>query len=169
MTDFSIRRAQQRDLSQIVDLLNPYIQDTAITFDTKPYTPVSRQPWFDIFGDHTCRHQCFVALDSLDNLIAYACSGPLRPKPAYDTSVEVSIYSNPQSHGLGIGTHLYQTLFNALMKVDVHRAHALITLPNAASIRLHQKFNFQEVGVLNEAGRKFDCFHDVCWMEKRIG
>jgi phosphinothricin acetyltransferase len=51
---------------------------------------------------------------------------------------------------------------------DVHRAYALIALPNDASIAFHRRFGFVEVAHLNEVGRKFDRYWDVAWFEKRL-
>lgn len=163
-----IRHANEDDLSQIIAMLNPFIEKTAITFDTLPYTPDTRLPWFTQF-DTSGRHQCLVAVDQNDRIIGYANSAPLRPKAAYNTSVEVSVYRLSADKFRGVGSELYAALFERLRHEDVHRAHALITLPNAASIALHKKFDFYEVGTLHEAGRKFNQYHDVYWMEKRLG
>jgi phosphinothricin acetyltransferase len=162
----TIRPIALPDLQQCVDILNPFIINTAITFDTEPYTAETRKPWFRQFSEHG-RYRCFVA--ELDGeIVGYANSGALRPKRAYDTSVEVSIYRKQDIHEKGIGTRLYETLFNALSQEDIHRMHALITLPNESSLAIHQKFGFYEVGELNEAGRKFGKYHSVYWMEKRF-
>ncbi|MDN3647677.1 N-acetyltransferase family protein [Reinekea marina] len=162
----TIRHIEEKDLSAVVSILNPFIEDTAVTFDTLPYSTETRLPWFNQFG-HSGRHQCLVAeVDS--KVVAYANSGPLRPKAAYDTSVEVSIYKASNVNHKGLGSVLYEALFDRLEKEDVHRAHALITLPNSASIGLHKKMGFYEVGILNEAGRKFDQYHDVLWMEMKL-
>ena len=161
-----IRHALQSDLSTIVAILNPYIKETAITFDTEPYTIETRQPWFDQFNNDS-RYQCFVAVLD-DTVVGYANSAPLRPKKAYDTSVEVSIYKAKDCTVKGIGNALYSALFRALESKDVHRAHGVITLPNEGSIALHQKFNFEGVGILSEAGRKFGKYHSVYWMEKKF-
>ncbi len=161
-----IRHASDNDLPRIVEILNHYIQNTAITFDTETYNAQSRIPWFSQFSA-TGRHQCFVA-ESEGRVIGYANSGRLRPKAAYDTSVEVSVYKCPNSAMAGVGKALYSQLFNVLATEDVHRAHAVITLPNDASIGIHEAFGFYPVGVLNEAGRKFGQFHTVQWMEKKL-
>jgi len=161
-----IRPIQLTDLPAIVAILNPFIETSATTFDTEPYTVTTRLPWFHQFKD-TGRYRCFVAETPDGELLGFANSGPLRPKRAYDTSVEVSIYRSPERTVSGLGSLLYAELFTALAGEDVHRAHAVITLPNKASIGLHQKFGFYEVGTLNEAGRKFGRYHDVFWMEKR--
>jgi phosphinothricin acetyltransferase len=161
-----IRNIVKSDLPQIVDILNPFILTTAVTFDTDPYTPDSRLPWFQQF-DPSGRHQCLVA-EKDGTIVGYANSGRLREKRAYDTSVEVSIYKAQGCNEPGLGTRLYTALFESLSKQDIHRAHALITLPNEASVALHKKFGFYEVGTLHEAGRKFDQYHSVFWMEKRL-
>lgn len=163
----NIRNAKQNDLAQVVDILNPFILETAITFDTEPYSAVSRLPWFQQFST-TGRYRCLVAEDDKNGIIGYACSGPLRPKRAYDTSVEVSIYKSRNASEPGVGSTLYESLFALLAEEDIHRAHALITLPNEASVAIHKKFGFREVGVLNEAGRKFGKYYSVMWMEKHI-
>lgn len=151
----------------MVQILNHYIQHTAINFDTHPYTAVARQPWFQQFSDQG-RYRCLVAEQS-NRIVGYANSSALRPKAAYDTSVEVSVYADHQRSGQGLGTRLYDALFTALADEDIHRAHAVITLPNDVSIRLHEKFDFYAVGTLHEAGRKFGRYHSVYWMEKQLG
>jgi phosphinothricin acetyltransferase len=161
-----IRHIVQKDLPQVVRILNPFIENTAVTFDTEPYTAESRLSWFQQFSQ-TGRHQCIVA-EMDGEIFGYANSGQLRDKRAYDTSIEVSVYKAPDFKEPGLGTLLYSKLFELLAEQDVHRAHALITLPNDSSIALHKKFGFYEVGTLHEAGRKFNQYHSVCWMEKRL-
>ncbi len=102
-------------------------------------------------------------------VLGFASSSPFRPRPAYSTSVEVSVYVAPEAAGRGIGTLLYEHLFAALKGQDLHRAYAGITVPNAASVRLHERFGFALVGTYSEAGRKFDRYHDVQRYEKALG
>lgn len=161
-----IRPISSKDYESIVNILNPFIEKTAVTFDTTPYTVETRQPWFKQFNE-LGRHQCLVA-EFEGRVVGYANSSALRPKAAYDTSVEVSVYRCPSYNEPGLGSLLYYSLFERLSNEDVHRAHCLITLPNDASVALHKKVGFYDVGVLNEAGRKFGTFHSVLWMEKRL-
>ncbi|TCS43850.1 GNAT family N-acetyltransferase [Reinekea marinisedimentorum] len=161
-----IRHLETQDESSIVSILNHYIENTAITFDTELYSVETRKPWFNQFKK-TGRHQCLVAVFD-GQVVGYANSAPFRPKRAYDTSIEVSIYLKNDLARKGVGSMLYTELFNRLEGEDVHRAHALITLPNEKSINLHKKFGFEEVGALSEAGRKFERYHTVYLMEKRL-
>ena len=163
---YKIRSAEPADLGDIVSILNPYIKDTAITFDTEPYTEETRKFWFDQF-QKTGRYQCFVA-ESEGRVVGYANSSHFKPKRSYDTSVEVSIYRLNSFNVPGVGSALYNTLFQTLAQNDVHRAYAYITLPNEVSLAIHRKFGFTEVGLLTDAGRKFGDFHSVMIMEKAL-
>jgi phosphinothricin acetyltransferase len=89
-------------------------------------------------------------------------------KPAYDRTVETTIYCAPDSVGCGIGAQLYAALFDALAQEDVHRIVAGFVPPNPASEKLHQRFGFKTVGVFTEQGYKFGRYWDVCWMERAL-
>jgi phosphinothricin acetyltransferase len=162
----TVRRAERRDLARITEIYNHYIETTAITFDLKPYAVAEREPWFAQFAA-SGRHQLFVA-ERAGQAIGYAGSMQYRPKAAYETSVEVTIYVAPDERARGVGPRMYQALFAALRGEDVHRALAGITLPNDASLRMHERFDFTLVGLYNEVGRKFGRYWDVGWYEKRL-
>jgi len=102
-------------------------------------------------------------------IVGYAGTHQFRTKKAYDTTVEATIYCAPDATGRGVGPALYAALFDALRGEDVRMAVAGTTLPNDASIALHERFGFRRVGELREVGRKFGRYWDVAWYEKRIG
>ncbi len=167
MADVKIRPAARDDLPRLTDIYNYYIINTPITFDLEPVTVEQRSGWFE---EHTGskRHRMLVAEDAGRVVVGYACTGPFRNKAAYDTSVETSIYCAHDVKGRGIGTILYRALFDALKNEDINRLLGGITLPNEASIKLHRKFGFTDVGVFTECGRKFDRYWDVVWMERPL-
>jgi phosphinothricin acetyltransferase len=101
-------------------------------------------------------------------VLGYAASGALRSRPAYDPSVETSVYVHHDRVGTGIGSRLYAALFAHLERQDVHRAFAGIALPNAASEALHARFGFRHVGTFTEQGRKFGRYWDVAWFEREM-
>ncbi len=162
-----IRSAIIGDLPSLTDLYNHYIVNTPTTFDIEPYRLEGRAAWFSQFA-LTGRYRLLVA-EQKGEILGYACSGPFKAKRAYETSVEVSIYLDPNTKGRGLGTALYIELFELLEKEDVHRAYAGITLPNEASQIIHEKFGFESVGVYREVGRKFGQYWDVEWFEKELG
>jgi phosphinothricin acetyltransferase len=162
-----LRAAVLADLPALTAIYNHYIVSTTITFDLQPYEPSARRAWFD---DHanSGRHRLIVAAGADDIAIGYATSSRWRPKAAYDTTVESSVYCHPGAVGRGIGTELYKALFDALANENVHRVVAGIAQPNAASVALHRRFGFREVGVFDNVGFKFGKYWDVAWFERSM-
>ena len=91
-----------------------------------------------------------------------------RTKRAYDTTIETTIYCAPEATGRGIGVLLYSALFDVLADEDIRSYIAGITLPNDASIKLHERFGFTSAGRMHAVGRKFGQYWDVGWYE-RVG
>ncbi len=161
-----IRPGREDDLVELNELYNYYVRDSHITFDIEPITMEQRAEWFSHY-DVVGRHRLLVAVDD-DRVLGYASSSPYRPKAAYETTVEASIYLASEATGLGIGIALYSRLFEELAGEDVRRALGGIALPNPASIALHARFGFTLVGTYTEQGRKFGRYWDVAWYEKGL-
>ncbi|MEU5541725.1 N-acetyltransferase family protein [Streptomyces sioyaensis] len=188
--EVQVRAGTEADLTALTDLYNHYIRETCITFDTEPFTPEQRRPWL-LSHPQDGPHRLLVAQEATDRtkdphdgpegtphpgvadtprpaLLGYATSSAFRPKAAYAPSVEVTVYCALQAAGRGVGTLLYQALFEALAGEDVHRAYAGITQPNEASARLHTRFGFRHIGTYTEVGRKFGRYWDVAWYQKDL-
>jgi phosphinothricin acetyltransferase len=164
-----IRSGTEADIPALVDIYNHYILDTPITFDTVTFTPEDRVEWFRSHPEDG-PHRLLVAQDVPSaRILGYVTSSSFRPKAAYSTSVEVSVYCAHDARGRGVGTLLYETLFEALASEDLNRAYAGVTQPNEASVRLHERFGFRHVGTYAEVGRKFGKYWDVAWYEKPLG
>ncbi|MDT0379425.1 GNAT family N-acetyltransferase [Streptomyces sp. DSM 42041] len=174
-SDILVRAADLSDLEALTDLYNHYVRETAITFDTAPFSPEQRRSWL-LSHRKDGPHRLLVARQrdghapdrpaAPGRLLGYAHSSPFKPKAAYATSVECSVYVAPDAGGRGLGTLLYRHLFEVLEGEDLHRAYAGITVPNEASVRLHRRFGFERCGLYREAGRKFGRYHDVERFEK---
>lgn len=165
--ELAVRPAAEHDLEPLNDMYNQYVKDTHFTFDLEPITIEARREWFTHYR-RAGRHRLLVAV-SADTVVGYACSSQWRTKPAYETSIETSVYLAPDAVGHGSGTKLYQALFKSLEDEDVHRAYAGIALPNPASVALHERFGFKRVAHFTEQGRKFGRYWDVAWFEKPLG
>jgi phosphinothricin acetyltransferase len=161
----TIRPATLSDLPALTAIYNHYIAHTTITFDLRPFEPDDRRAWFD---DHssTGRHRLLVAEEEGSGVLGYATTSRWRPKAAYDTTVESSVYCRPDAVGRGIGGALYSALFEAIGEEDVHRIVAGISQPNPASVALHLRFGFRQVGTFSSVGRKFGRYWDVAWFER---
>ena len=161
-----VRPATADDLKAVNDIYNHYVAESHITFDVEPMSMEQRREWFTHYAP-AGRHRLFVAEDG-GRVVGFASSSRFRPKPGYLTSVETSVYLEPDATGRGAGARLYESLFKSLEGEDVHRAYAGIALPNPASIALHEKFGFKRVAHFTEQGRKFGRYWDVAWFEKPL-
>lgn len=166
MPDILIRPAGSSDLPRIVEIYNHYVIHTPVTFDVEPYTAETRLPWFQQFAE-TGRHRLLVA-EEAGLVLGYAGTTRFRPKAAYNTTVETTIYCAPDSTQKGLGRRLYSALFVAIADEDVRLIVAGFTLPNPASQALHERLGFRHVGVFKEVGRKFGRYWDVAWMERPL-
>lgn len=160
----TIRTSTPEDTTALRDIYNYYIDHSHATFDLEPKSSSERQAWLEQFN--TPQHRCLSAVHSDGTILGYACSSQFKAKPAYASSVEVSVYVAPNNQQQGIGQQLYSDLLPLLDSADVHRCYAGIALPNAGSIRLHQQQGFHEVAHLTEVGYKFDRYWDVIWMQR---
>ncbi|HET7311532.1 MAG TPA: GNAT family N-acetyltransferase [Mycobacteriales bacterium] len=166
VTQISVRPGEAGDLPVLTALYNHYVEQTHVTFDTHPFSVEQRRGWFSHYASAGA-HRLLVAEVGGD-LVGYATSSKFRDKTAYDTSVEVTVYVRDGAARGGVGSALYTALFDALHGEDVHRAYAGIALPNDASMALHRRFGFAEVGTYREVGRKFGRYWDVTWLEKPV-
>ena len=164
MSEPIIRPAERADLPALLDIYNHYVLTTPVTFDIEPRTLEQRREWFAQFAGGG-RHRCLVAARD-GRAIGWACSARFKEKAAYQTTVETSIYLAPDAAGRGLGRALYGALFEALAGEDIHRVFAGVTLPNDASVALHEKMGFECVGVYREVGRKFGRFWDTALFMK---
>jgi phosphinothricin acetyltransferase len=166
MPGISIRPAVRGDLARLTEIYNHYVVNTPVTFDVEPYTVERRAPWFDQFAP-AGRYRLLVAEEN-GAVVGYAGTTRFRPKAAYETTVETTIYCDAQAIGKGVGSQLYGALFDAIQREDIRRIVAGYTLPNAASAALHERFGFQRVGVFTENGRKFGRYWDVAWNQRPL-
>lgn len=162
-----VRPATADDLPRVNDIYNHYVLHSQATFDVEPITIERRRDWFSHYSA-SGPHRVLVA-DEDGLVLGYATSSPFRPRAAYATSIETSVYCDPDRLGWGIGSRLYERLFEDLKGEDLRRAYAGISLPNDASVSLHERFGFVKVGEYSEVGRKFGRYWNVAWFEKPLG
>jgi len=159
-----VRAATVADVDAINDIHAHYVRTTPITFDVDPWTHARRAAWLALHPDQG-RHRALVAVDG-DEVVGWVSSSRFAEKAAYETSVECSAFVRDGLGGRGIGRAMYDDLFSRLATEDVHRCYAGVTLPNDASIALHERSGFREVAYFSEVGRKFDRYWDVVWLER---
>jgi phosphinothricin acetyltransferase len=166
MTEVVLRSGVAADLGALTDIYNHYVRTSHATFDTEPFTVPQRREWFSHFSTDGPYRLVVATRDGRP--VGYASSSRFRPKPAYRTSVETSIYLHPDEVGAGLGARLYEQLLDELRRADAHRAYAGIAVPNAGSAALHQRFGFVKVGTFSQVGFKFGRYIDVDWYELNL-
>ena len=159
-----IRLATPHDAAGVQAIYAPVVRDTAISFELEPPTVedmqkrivavVERMPWL------VCEHH--------GEILGYAYASPHRVRAAYQWSVDVSVYVNPRAHRSGVGRALYTSLLRLLTLQGFYNAYAGITLPNAASVGLHEAVGFVPVGVYRNVGFKLGAWHDVGWWSRLL-
>jgi phosphinothricin acetyltransferase len=164
-TQVKITAATGEDLPAIVGILNYSAANSIAHFDTRPVSVAERRDWFDRFSA-TGPYRLLVARRG-DQVLGYACSQRYRDHEAFRETVEVSIALDVSSRGQGMGTALYRALFDSLaLESSVHVALAGIALPNDASVALHRKFGFTEVGTFREYAIKNGQYISSVWMQR---
>ena len=154
----AIRPATLADAEAIARIYAPYVTGTVISFETDV-------PGADQIAERMQAYDglypWFVAADDGGRVVGYAYATQFRIRPAYRFAAETSIYLDPSAHGRGIGTALYRVLLDKLTSQGFTQAIAGITLPNEASVRVHERAGFVLVGVYKDIGYKLGRWHDV--------
>ncbi len=156
-----IRLATSDDIPAILEISNWAAANTAANFAVEPESLESwRQDWKDT-------HEMFpwyVAVDQ-DRMIGFAKASPWKGRCAYNWTAESTVYVLPDHHGQGIGKTLYRHLLDTLREQGYRTVLGGITVPNEASIGLHESMGFHRVALLEQVGWKFGTWHDVGYWE----
>ena len=160
-----IRSATSADVPTVNAIYNQYIVGTAVSFDTDPWTDAKRLAWFE---QRTSAGYPILVAEEGGSIVGASWSGPWRDKAAYRPSAETTVVLAPGVGGRGVGTALYTALLDEVAEAGFHRAYAIVTLPNDASVALHEKVGFVMVGVLDEVGFKDGEYHSTMLLEKKL-
>ena len=161
MSAYTIRVATETDLVAINDIYNHYVQHSTCTYQEKFETIEQRRAWF---ARHGPKHPVTVATIERQ-IVGWGSLSPYHVRSAYDRSVENSVYVHHEFHRRGIGSILLEDLIERASAIGHHVIIAAIDFEQPASIALHRKFGFTEVGHFKEVGNKFQRWLDVVYME----
>jgi phosphinothricin acetyltransferase len=167
MTDsITVRSATLGDSESLMALQNHYIESSFATFDEAPRTRVDVEKWIEKFSA-TGPYRLVVA-EHNGQLLGFASSQKYRDHPAFRMTIETSIYTAPGFSGRGVGSLMYARLFSTLSNQGLHRAVVGIALPNEASVKLHRKFGFHEIGIFDQYAQKNGQFISSVWMQREL-
>jgi phosphinothricin acetyltransferase len=173
MNSNAIRSAAGDDAAAIAGIYNHYVRHDIATFELDAVDAAEMRtriaavqahglPWLVLeeraVEEHAVEQR---AVEYRGAVRGYAYATPWRTRAAYRHSVESSIYLAPDAAGRGFGRRLYQALLAALRPLEVHAVIGGVSLPNPASVALHERMGFRKVAHFSEVGRKFDRWIDV--------
>ena len=156
----TIRAATAADADAIAAVYRPYVADTVISFETEPpdgaeianrMAAAPRLPW--------------LVAERAGRITGYAYASAHRARAAYRWSADVSVYLDAGERGQGTGRALYARLLETVRELGYVNAYAGITLPNPASVGLHEAMGFRPVGVYRNVGHKSGRWYDVGWWQ----
>lgn len=160
-----IRTARATDSDAIAAIYNHFIRETTVTFEEEPVTSAEMASRIEeILGLDL---PWLVATDG-ERVLGFAYASKWKGRCAYRHSVEVTVYLDPTCTGRGLGTKLYEELFDCLRGLGMHAAIGGIALPNDASIALHEKMGMEKVAHFRQVGHKFGKWVDVAYWQKML-
>lgn len=160
-----VRLARPDDAAALLDIYNLEVQTSTVTFDILPRTLDEQRRWLTA---RSGAHAVIVA-ERDGEVVGFASLSPWRPRPAYATSVEDSVYVRRDQQGRGVGRLLLDELVEVARAHGFHAVFARIVGGHESSVRLHRSVGFDVVGTEREVGRKFGRWLDVVVMELLLG
>ena len=152
-----IRNVTPEDAAAISAIYNHYVEQSDISFEEVAVTPQEMAARIVSISDKFP----WVVFCEGEQLLGYAYASAWKSRAAYRYSVETSVYLAPSARGRNLGTELYRELLPRLREAGYHTAVACISLPNAASIHLHEKMGFSKVAHFKEVGFKREKWIDI--------
>jgi len=165
MSDLRIRDADPaRDATDCAAIYAPHVEGSAVSFEER--APSAEEMAARI--EHYAATHAWLVAEREAKVVGYAYATAFNERPAYRWSASVSVYVAEGERGAGVGRGLYTALFERLRERGFRMACAGVTLPNEASVTLHEKFGFEPVGVNREIGWKHGAWRDVGWWQLEL-
>ena len=160
----AVRVATLDDAEAIRTIYNLEVTESTVTFDLAPRSASEQEEWL---REHAGAYPAVVALES-GVVVGFGSLSPYRPRPAYATTVEDSVYVRRDRQGQGVGRAVLSELVTLGTEHGFHAMIGRIVGGHEASIALHRSCGFEMVGVEREIGRKFGRWLDVAVMQKLL-
>ena len=153
-----------RDAGACAAIYAPHVESSPVSFEER--VPDAAEMAMRIEGS-IASHAWLVA-EREGEVVGYAYATDFNQRPAYRWSASVSVYVAADARGVGVGRALYETLFTRLRERGYRMACAGITLPNEASVGLHQTLGFEQTGLNHQIGWKQGAWRDVGWFQLEL-
>ena len=154
-----------RDATAVAAIYRPSVEGGLASFEETPPDSVEMARRIRQTLAHT---PWLVAGDDGGAVVGYAYAGPHHQRPGYRWAVNISVYVDESARGQGMGRRLYDELLRILRRQGFVNVYAGITLPNPASVALHEAIGMRRIGVYERVGFKLGAWHDVAWYGLRL-
>lgn len=161
----TIRTATLADAAGVAAIYNHYVTHTVVTFEEATVSPADIAARIE--GVQSKSLPWLVA-EEAGRIVGYAYATSWHSRSAYRFSSEATVYLAPTATGRGIGTSLYAQLFPMLQARGIHAVMGGISLPNEASVALHEKFGMRKVAHFEAVGFKLDRWIDVGYWQRTL-
>jgi phosphinothricin acetyltransferase len=154
-----IRKAEQKDLPELLDIYNHEVVNSVANLDLTPRTLDEWQVWFD---HHNVENHPLYVAEIGGSVAGYVSLSSYREKEAFRSTVELSIYVAPTYRKRGVASEMMAFILDeARADERTHLVISVISATNEASILLHKKFGFAYCGTIPEVGVKFGVYQDI--------
>ena len=161
-----IRDALPADAGSIMSIYNDAVINTTAIWNDITVDAPNRVNW--MAERQKLGYPVLVAVDAQNNVLGYASFGDWRAFDGYKYTIEHSVYVHKDARGSGIGKQLMQVLILRAKSLGKHVMVAAIEAGNEASIELHKKIGFIEVGMMPEVGVKFGRWLDLAFLQLKL-
>lgn len=146
MDTLTYRDATLTDLDRIVEIYNSTISSRMVTADTEPVTAESRRKWFE---DHSAdKRPLWIIENELHQTIGWISFQSFYGRPAYNGTVEISIYLDESERGKGLGKQILQHAIAQAPARGIKTILGFIFAHNPASLKLFRHFGFEDWATL---------------------
>ena len=166
MGEITIRYATEKDVPAIAAIYNYEVLNSTATFDIEPKTLEDRLLWY---RETQQPPHCVIVAEDRGTVAGWGCLHPFHTRAAYRFTAEDSVYIHQDRRGEGIGALILGRLIELARLEGFHSIMAGMSEGNEASVRLHERFGFEHIGVEREVGYKFERWIDVIKMQKMLG
>ena len=167
----TITRVLPEDAKELLAVYAPYVTDTAVSFE---YEVPSVEEFRERIVTISAKYPYLKAVKD-GEIVGYAYAHTFLPRPAYQYSVETTIYLRKDVKRQGIGRELYTALEASLRSMNIMNMNACIAVTDTEderltndSFRFHEKMGFRLIGTFHKSGYKFGTWYDMIWMEKLL-
>lgn len=161
----SLRLATAKDADSVARIYNHYILNTLATFEVDEVTGDEVRRRMDLVGSYSLP---WIVAESDGQILGYAYANRWHQRAAYQFAAETTVYLDHQQCRRGIGSRLYEYLLDLVGQTKIHTVIGGISLPNDASVSLHERFGFKKAAHYHQVGRKFGQWIDVGYWQRML-